>query len=145
MGYRKKQVESTLKRAISQVLGQRLSDPRIVGMVSVTRVDVTPDWHEAFVYVSVLPQKHQQRTVRGLCHAAGHIGSLLRKQVALRAVPRLTFRLDESIKKQDTVLEAIRRGVAQDQANVWSRDAGREDSAPDGISQEAKVSQEPSA
>jgi len=114
MGYRKQQVESALRRAISQILARGLSDPRVHGMVSVTHVEVTSDWHSAFVYVSVLPEKDQKKSLHGLRHAAGHIHSLLRKAVSVRMVPRLEFRLDSTLKKQDVVLDAIHRGVHQD-------------------------------
>ena len=63
------------------------------------------------MYVSVLPDRYQQRSVYGLNHAAGRIYSLVRKAVVMRHVPRLTFRLDDSLKKQDEVFEAIRRGI----------------------------------
>lgn len=93
MSYRRQQVESTLKRVISRVLARQLSDPRIVGMVSVTHVDVSPDWRHALVYVSVLPDKVQQKSVHGLRHAAGRIHSLVRKEMAMRVVPQFEFRV----------------------------------------------------
>lgn len=111
MTIRKQQVESVLKRAISQVLARQISDPRISGMVSVTHVDVSPDLHEAFVYVSVLPERHEKRTLYGLRHAAGYIQSLVIRSVKMRQVPNLEFRLDSSLKKQAEVLDAIRRGM----------------------------------
>jgi len=115
MSHRKEQVQSTLKRAISQVLATQISDPRIVGMISVTQIDISPDLRNAKVYVSVLPEKYQKRSVHGLRHAAGHIYSLVCKVVALRIVPKLDFRLDESLKKQNAVFDDIRRGLEQDQ------------------------------
>ena len=107
MSHRKSQIESTLRRAISKAITQQLSDPRVVGMVTITRVDVSPDLHEAYVYVSVLPEKFQRKTVAGLIHAAGHVRSLVRKQVRMRHVPRFDFRLDETLKKEAAIFQAI--------------------------------------
>ena len=115
MTQRTRQVESLLMRAISEVVYRHLSDPRMAGIVSVTKVDVTPDMSQAQIYVSVLPAKYQQRTIEALNHAAGYIASLLRKKVALRAVPRLGFRSDKTLKRQATVMEAIQRGLAREQ------------------------------
>lgn len=115
MTQRTRQVESLLIRAISEVVYRHLSDPRMAGIVSVTKVDVTPDLSQAQIYVSVLPAKYQQRTIEALNHAAGYITSLLRKMVTLRAVPRLEFRSDKTLKRQATVLEAIQRGLAREQ------------------------------
>ena len=126
MSYRKQQVESTLKRTISQVLSRRLSDPRIVGMVSITRVDVSPDMHNATVYISVLPDTYQRRSLGGLRHAARHIHSLVQSAVAMRTVPRLSFQLDESLKKQNEIFEAIDRGMRQDGGAVQENTEGQE-------------------
>ncbi|MFP4145617.1 MAG: 30S ribosome-binding factor RbfA [Phycisphaeraceae bacterium] len=127
MSHRIEQVESVLQRAISQVLQRKLSDPRIRGMVSVTRVKVSPDLHEAQVFVSVLPEQYEKTTLSGLRSAASHIHSLLRKQVALRSVPRLDFRLDESLKRQAELHEAINRGI--DRSGDEEGEAGEEPGA----------------
>ncbi|MFA9477210.1 30S ribosome-binding factor RbfA [Phycisphaerales bacterium AB-hyl4] len=111
MSHRIAQIESTLKRVIADVLHRRISDPRIEGMISITRVKVSPDLHNAFVYVSVLPEAKQKTTLAGLRHASRHIHSFVKKGVALRAVPHLDFRLDESIKKQAGIYDAIRRAA----------------------------------
>jgi len=127
MSYRKQQVESTLKRVISEILVRRLSDPRIHGLVSVTHVDVSPDWRTAWVYVSVLPQEHESRSFHGLRHAAGRIQALLRKAVSMRSVPRLEFRLNDALKKEAAVLDAIRRGIDQDRVTADQRRARTEE------------------
>jgi ribosome-binding factor A len=81
----------------------------------VTRVTVSPDRHAASVFVSVLPERLQNRTLAGLRHAAGHIQSLLRKVVAMRIVPRLDFQLDDGLKKQSAVFKDIAKAVAVEQ------------------------------
>lgn len=111
MSKRTEQIESVLLRSISKVLTRQISDPRIVGMISVTRVDVSPDLHDAYVYVSILPDRYEKRTIQGLKHASGYIHSLVRKDVAMRAVPRMDFRLDSTLKKSAVIFDAIRRGL----------------------------------
>jgi ribosome-binding factor A len=114
MSIRTQQIESTLKRAISEVIVKQLGDPRIVGLVSVTRVQISPDLRDAFVYISVLPEQHEGKSLHGLRSATGRIHSLLRKKVAMRAVPRLDFRLDKSLKKEAVVFDAIRQASERD-------------------------------
>lgn len=111
MSIRQRQVESVLKRAISEVLGRRLADPRIRGMVSITHIEVRPDLREAVVYVSVLPQEYSRRTLHGLTDASGRIYQLIRKSITARTMPHLRFELDESIKKEAAVFDAIREGL----------------------------------
>jgi ribosome-binding factor A len=107
MSHRLAQIESTLQRAIADVLQRDLADPRVEGLISITKLKVSPDLSQAYVNVSILPEEKQARVVQGLQHAAGHIQRLTRKRVALKAVPRLEFRLDEGLKRQATVEQAI--------------------------------------
>lgn len=111
MTIRQRQIESVLKRSISETISRRLADPRIVGMVSITRIEVSPDMREAKVYVSVLPAKYTSRTVHGLRDAAGRIQHLVGKSLSGRTMPRLRFELDDTLKKQAVVFDAIRRGL----------------------------------
>ena len=114
MSKRLEQVESVLKRAVSGVLAHGLSDPRVTGMVSVTRLKVSPDLHGAYVYVSVMPHEQERKTLSGLRHAAGHIHALVRPRVDMRTVPKFEFRLDKTVKKQIDVLQSIRRGMERE-------------------------------
>lgn len=112
MSKRAQQIESTLQRALAQVLQRDLADPRLEGaLVSIVSVKVSPDLHNATVSISVLPEQAQTRAVAALRHAASHIAALTRKRVALRLVPHLTFRLDESLKRQAAVYGAIHEAV----------------------------------
>lgn len=111
MSHRKEQVESTLQRAISEVLMRSMSDPRIAGMVSIQRVHVSDDFKVADVFVSVLPAKFEKKTLGGLRAAAGHIHAKVFKAVAMRGVPRFVFQIDEAHKKESAVFDAIAQAM----------------------------------
>ncbi len=111
MSHRTEQAQSLMHRAIAQVLQRQVSDPRIEGMVGITRVNITPDFRRADVYVTVMPEKYEKRTLAGLRAAAVHIHNKVKKLVALRTVPHLQFELDRSIKNQAAVETAIREGL----------------------------------
>jgi ribosome-binding factor A len=111
MTHRPDQVASLIRRAVQTVLGRELNDPRIRGLVSVTRVQVDQDLGHAAVFVSVLPAKHAGLTLQGLQRAAARIQGRVGGAVRMRRVPRLSFHLDESIKKQaefDAALAEVR-------------------------------------
>jgi ribosome-binding factor A len=116
MGYRKARVESALQRAIGHAVLRRVADPRVQGMVSVTAVKVSPDLHEAQVFVSVMPAEHEERALEGLQCAAGLIQSVIGEQVAMRQMPRLAFRRDASLKTQAEVTRAIDEATAREQS-----------------------------
>jgi len=113
MTHRIEQAESLMHRAVTQVIQRNLSDPRIAGVVSVTRIHITPDMRRADVFVSVLPEKYEKRTIAGLTAAATHIHHKVKKLVALRTVPHLEYKLDASVKKQAAVEQAIQEGMAR--------------------------------
>lgn len=107
MSQRTEQIASVIHAAVQRVIIKGLNDPRVRGLISVTKVEVTPDLAEARVYVSVLPAEHSELTMHGLRSAAGHIQSEIRKDVAAHRLPRLSFRLDESLKKQAMIERSI--------------------------------------
>ena len=115
MTHRIEQVESTLRKALAQVLQRNISDPRIRGMVSILEVNVSKDMKLAKVAVSVLPQEYEKRTVAGLKAASRHIHSEVKKLVALRIVPHLSFEIDDSLKQAEQVYQAIDQAKAREE------------------------------
>lgn len=107
MGVRTEQIASTLQRQVQLVISRGLHDPRVRGLVSVTGVRVAPDFSEAYIDVSVLPASHAALTMHGLRHAAARIRAEVSRLVAMRRVPRLVFRLDESMKQQAEIEAAV--------------------------------------
>ena len=125
MSHRKEQIGSSLKRAIANVLQRQLQDPRVSGLVSITKVDVAPDQRRAHIYVSVMPERFESRTVRGLNAAVGFIQSKVASAVRLRSMPDLEFHLDSSLKNEAQTLEAIRGAVDKDRLVAERRDAAQ--------------------
>ena len=121
MSHRKEQVESALKRAIAAVLDRHLHDPRIAGLVSITRIELSDDRHQAAVHVSVMPEQFERRTLHGLNAAAGYIQSKVARAVRMRIMPGLVFRLDSSIKKEAQVLNVIQEAMAEDRLAAEQR------------------------
>lgn len=89
-----------IRRTIGEVLARGLHDDRVRGIVSVTRVAVAADLTAATIHVSVLPAAHARLVLRGLRHAAPRIRAELARRVQMRRIPRLSFELDESLKRQ---------------------------------------------
>jgi len=126
---RRTQVASALQRAIGQVLARGLADPRVSGLISVTRVVVGQDLRDARVYISVLPTRHEKRVVHGLQHAAGYVQSELQGIISMKHVPRLLFMLDVSLKKEAEVYASIDASMLREGPALT--DAVPEDTEPD--------------
>ncbi len=112
MSHRLEKIQSTMTRAVQEVLAQGLHDPRAGGLITITHIDVSPDLHNAIVHVSVLPAEKGSLTVHALQHAARHIRRGVGEKMHIKAVPELTFRLDDSLKKQAEVFAAINKAAA---------------------------------
>jgi ribosome-binding factor A len=105
---RQQKVGSQIQRIVATVLLRDVGDPRVDGLISVTKVDVTPDLREAKVFLSVMGGKRPPATVlQGIKSAGRHIQGEVGEGLAIRYVPRLTFVLDESLKKQGEILKKI--------------------------------------
>jgi len=106
------QVAGEIRRALQSEIAKGLNDPRVQGMVSVTEVVLSPDLSEARVRVSVLPEDRASLTLSGLRAAAGYLRRRIMDETRIGRVPRIGFELDESLKRQAALDEALRAGGA---------------------------------
>lgn len=103
-------VNEELKKTISNVLTFELQNSKVTGMVSVTKVRITPDFRYAKVYVSLLNSKSNTKAMEGLKESAGYIRSQIAKTMNLRVTPELSFEIDDSMEygaKIDKILNEL--------------------------------------
>jgi ribosome-binding factor A len=126
--------------AIREVVGMAiladLQDPRIRD-VTVTGVEVAADMRQAKVYVSVMGNESKQNlSLLGLQSAAGYLQSKVAKRIDTRYTPKLTFVLDQGVKKQIEVSQILGRVLGEDRSggstNAADADAADADAADDG-------------
>ncbi len=106
-GNRIGRINEEIARELSAQL-RSLKDPRVQGMVSITRVDTTPDLRYARIYVSVLDKGDLKSVLKGLRSAAGFLRRALGSALALRYTPELIFEPDSSIERGTHILELLR-------------------------------------
>ncbi len=111
MSHRPKQLGSVLQRAIQSIIERGFSDPRIQGVITVTRVKVSPDLKDAIIYVTVIPADDESLTLHGLRSAGAYIRRQAGELVAIHRLPQFEFRIDEQIKREANVLAAIKNAV----------------------------------
>jgi ribosome-binding factor A len=96
---------------------QRLKDPRI-GFVTLTGVEVTPDLRRARIFYTVFGDERQERaTAAGLRSATPHLRQAVGRQVRLKVLPELEFRVDETFERGrriDELLERLHEGETPD-------------------------------
>jgi len=118
MSIRQQKIESQVRRLVSEAILRDLSDPRIRGLLSVTRVQVSPDLREARVYISILSDRSESTVMSGLISARGVIQKHVANGMKIRYAPRLSFLLDESLKRQAEVLKALDSAVRDEHGNT---------------------------
>ncbi|HHW08047.1 MAG TPA: 30S ribosome-binding factor RbfA [Clostridia bacterium] len=107
MSYRTQRVTEEMKREIAAIIKEELKDPR-VGFVTVTGVEITPDYRYAKVFVSVYGSDEEvNQALEGLEKASGFIRKEVGRRIKLRYTPELSFRFDESIRHGAKIAEIL--------------------------------------
>jgi len=89
-----------------------VKDPR-VGMVTLTGVEISSDYHHAKVFFTTLGGADTvAKAEDGLRHASGFLRSQLAKGLKLRIVPELHFIYDESVERGIRLSKLIDDAVA---------------------------------
>lgn len=100
-------INEEIQRELSDLL-RNLKDPRVQNtMISITRVETTPDLRWAKVYVSFLEADRAKEAIKGLQSAGGYLRRELGRALQLRYTPELQWSLDDSITYGAKMLELI--------------------------------------
>ena len=103
MSVKHQRIESTINREITRIIQFEIKDPNL-GFCTITEVKVTNDYSFAKVYISFLGQKQrQEKGLKILNKAKGHIRSLLATKLEIRKVPELIFELDETFENAQKI------------------------------------------
>jgi ribosome-binding factor A len=106
---RSARLQAAMQEEISDIIRNRMRDPRI-GFVSVTEVEMSPDYKQAKVYISVLGDEDcKKETQAGLESAAGFVRSELGRRIRLRHTPEIVFCLDSSIERGVRISELLHK------------------------------------
>ena len=108
MNRRIRRINELLRQEMSRVIQVDLRDPRLRSVISITRVDTSPDLKTAKVHFSVLaPPEKKEEVLKGLTAAAGYIRKELGDVLPLRNIPSLTFVHDDSLELSETISRAM--------------------------------------
>jgi ribosome-binding factor A len=106
--HRVEKVAEVVRETVSMAILTELSDPRIRD-VTVTYVEVSGDLRHAKVHVSVMGDETRQNlSLRGLQNAAGFLQSKVAHALEIRYTPKLTFLLDQGVKKSIEIAKILR-------------------------------------
>lgn len=100
-------INEEIQRELSDLL-RELKDPRVhKTMLSITRVETTPDLRYAKIFFSLLDKQYTKETLAGLKSSAGYLRRELGRSLQLRYTPELQWQADDSITHGAHILEIL--------------------------------------
>ena len=100
-------INEEIQKALAELL-RTVKDPRVSGtMISITRVETTPDLRWAKVCVSFLEEDKAAEAMKGLKSASGYLRREVGNDLKLRYTPELQWSLDDSITYGAKLLKLI--------------------------------------
>jgi ribosome-binding factor A len=106
---RPQRVADQIQRDLSELIAREVRDPR-VGLVTISGVELTPDYAHAKIHFTVIGSP-AEATLAGLEAASGHLHKLLFRRIRIHTVPRLHFLLDTSVEKGFEMEQLIRSAL----------------------------------
>ena len=127
-------VGEAIREEIATFLASSAKDPRIVGFVTVTGVELTNDLRHAKVFVSVMgTESEKEATFEGLNSTASHLRSRVGRSLQLRVAPEIQFRQDDSVARAARI-ESLLAGI---KADTPSHDETGSTASPAGSGQDS--------
>ena len=89
-------IAEEIKKVISDMIQNELKDPRVKGLISVTKTLITKDLKYCKIYISVLGADKNE-VLEGIKSGAGYMRKELGNRIEIRILPELNFILDDSL------------------------------------------------
>jgi len=84
------QVNELIQKELGQIILREIEFPKNT-LVTITRVETSPDLSQAKVYVSCLPENRSDRMLQVLKRQGYHIQHKLNKRLETKIIPRIRF------------------------------------------------------
>ena len=105
--FRRDRVSEEIRHQVCMILQRDVRDSRI-GLVTITRVDMSPDLKSADIFfTSIREEGGSEDVLRRLKASSGLIRRLLSKQIRIKFLPRINFIYDDSGKTGNRIDEII--------------------------------------
>lgn len=113
---RSQRVSEQILRELAELIRLEVKDPR-VGFITLTEVEVTPDYAHAKVYfTSMAGQASVEEILVGLRRASGFLRRELGRRIRIHTLPELHFHYDHSVEHGSHMSKLIDQVVREDEA-----------------------------
>lgn len=110
---RQQKLARVITGLVSEAITSHLNDPRIQGLVSVTRTKISADLRKADVYVSIRGKNEsaERETFAAIRHARNRIQAFVADEIQARFCPSINLHLDEQLKRTLETMRIISEAV----------------------------------
>ena len=127
MSRRSERLNDLLRELIAEIIARELKDPRLqLDLLSVTEVQISPDFRHARVHVSILGSEAEQAAaIDALNRGSAFIRRQLKPRLTLKSIPSLRFEHDERLRHDQEMLQFIDQVGQADRATRTGPAAAR--------------------
>lgn len=118
-----------IRRDLAEIIRSELKDPR-VGMISLTAVELTPDYAHAKIFFTTLDISHLPEIQAGLRRAAGFMRRELGRRVRIHTLPELHFIHDDSLERGASLSKLIDEAAALSRTTETQETTGADTENP---------------
>lgn len=123
---RSQRVAEQIRRELAELIRLEVKDPR-VGFITLTDVEVTPDYaHAKVFFTSMTGEEGLDEILRGLRRASGFLRRELGRRVRIHTLPELHFHYDASVERGSRLSRIIDDAVRDDNARHGSEDESQD-------------------
>lgn len=125
MSNRMMRADSEISKVLSDIIQNRLSDPRFSEeIITVTKVNTSSDFRHCKIWVSVLSNNQimKNKIIDLLKKSSGFIKRELSQDLDLPFIPELVFELDENIEYSEKINNILSELNVSKENNVESDD-----------------------
>ena len=101
-------IEEEVRKIVSKVIDRDLKDPRLTGMISVTKTTVSRDLKYCKVYVSMLGTEDEKEAMAALKSSAGYVRKEIGDHIRMHSTPEVEFVKDDSIAYGNKIEQMIK-------------------------------------
>jgi ribosome-binding factor A len=113
---RSDRVAEQIRRELAELIRLEIKDPR-VNLVTITDVEITPDYlHAKVFYTTLAPVEQRAELEQGLKRSAGFLRREIGRRVRIHHNPELHFVFDSSVERGSHLSQLIDQAVASDKA-----------------------------
>ncbi|HRP23192.1 MAG TPA: 30S ribosome-binding factor RbfA [Thauera sp.] len=113
---RSQRVVEQIRRELAELIRLEVKDPR-VGFITLTEVEITPDYAHAKVYFTCMTGEGDvPEILQGLRRASGFLRRELGRRIRIHTIPELHFHYDRSVEEGARLSKLIDEVVREDEA-----------------------------